>query len=149
MAELVVGQEEEGGGSPRRQQQDQGDHDLVGQGVLAGVVFGLLASLAADSDAETDNEHSDSELMKDAKGAEDVPEDLLQKELLDQDWHHPQHVHDVQDCDGDDDGRHERLQLVSFPGRVIIIDCVTNLASSELMTSICLPFYPTPRIDGN
>ena len=77
----------------------------------------MLSYLTANSHAEADDENGDSELMKDSKGAEDVPEQLLQKEGLDQDGQDAEHVQDVQDGDGDDHGRNERLELMPFPKR--------------------------------
>ena len=51
--------------------------------------------------------------MKDAEGAEDVSEDGLFKEVFAEHWQDAQNVHHVQDGDGDDDGRDERLQVVT------------------------------------
>ncbi len=75
----------------------------------------LCMYLAADCDAEADDEDGDGQLVKDSEGAEDVPEDLLVEEALHQHGQDAQHVHHVQHGDRHDDGGHEGLQIMTLP----------------------------------
>jgi hypothetical protein len=74
-----------------------------------------LTNLNTDSNADADDEDGDCELVEDAEGAVDVPEDFFAEERFHQNGKNSNDVHDVQDRDARDHGRHERLQVPRFP----------------------------------
>jgi hypothetical protein len=74
-----------------------------------------LTNLNTDCDADADDEDGDSELVEDAEGAVDVPEDFFAEKRFHQNGKNSNDVHDVQDRDARDHGRHERLQVARFP----------------------------------
>lgn len=71
--------------------------------------------LIAYHHTEDHQKYCHGQFMKDSKWTKDVSKDLLQEEGFCQNWQHSEHIHNVEDSNGDEDGRDKRLEIMTFP----------------------------------